>query len=367
LIVAVVGVGLIGGSVGLAARSRLAATVRGVDPHAEAALARGAIDSAHRDLGDALDGADAAFVAVPVDRLPGVVAEVLRAAPERCVVTDVGSTKRAVVEAGRDPRFVGGHPLAGSEAAGVEHAREDLFDGATWYLTPTTATQGVLLERLHRLLTGLGARPEAIDAEVHDRVMAAVSHLPHVVANVLVTRAAEALGTEHPPATGPSFRDATRVAGANPDLWGAIYAANRDALAIALDGAIADLQGVRDELRAGADLTAWQQRAAERRRVLLEAGLGQGAVREVRVAVPNRPGVIADIALTLGRAGINISDMALSPSPDNSQGEIALWVPDGRADETVKLVAGLGFAVLAPDGVTPPPNRRAGMASGGEA
>jgi prephenate dehydrogenase len=263
------------------------------------------------------------------------------------VVTDVGSTKHTVVEAGRDPRFVGGHPLAGSEASGVEHAREDLFDGATWYLTPTTATQGVLLERLHRLLTGLGARPAAIDADVHDRVMAAVSHLPHVVANVLVARAAEALGTERPPATGPSFRDATRVAGANPALWGAIYAANRDALAVALDGAIAELEHVRNELRTGADLTQWQERAAQSRRAVLEAGLGAGAVREVRVAVPNRPGVIADIALTLGRAGINISDMALSPSPDNSQGEIALWVPDGRADETAGLVADLGFAVIA--------------------
>ena len=347
MIVAVVGVGLIGGSVGLAARARLGATVRGVDPNAGAALQRGAIDSAHRDLGDALDGADAAFVAVPVDRLAEVVRDVLDCAPERCVVTDVGSTKRAVVETARDARFVGGHPLAGSEASGVEHAREDLFDGATWYLTPTTATQGVLLERLHRLLTGLGARPAAIEADVHDRVMAAVSHLPHVVANVLVARAVEALGSERPPATGPSFRDATRVAGANPELWGAIYAANRDALAVALDGAIADLQGVRDELRAGADLTAWQERAAERRRALLEAGLGPGAVHEVRVAVPNRPGVIAEIALTLGRAGINISDMALSPSPDNSQGEIALWVPDGRAGEAAGLVGELGFAVIA--------------------
>jgi prephenate dehydrogenase len=347
LIVAVVGVGLIGGSVGLAARSRLGATVRGFDPRADEAVARGAIHSAHRDLGDALDGADAAFVAVPVDVLAETVATVLEQAPRTCVVTDVGSTKRTVIGAAADPRFVGGHPLAGSEAAGVEHAREDLFDGATWYLTPTTATQGVLLERLHRLLTGIGAQPAAIDADVHDRVMAAVSHLPHVVANVLVARAAEALGTERPPATGPSFRDATRVAGANPGLWGAIYAANRDALAVALDGAIADLEGVRDELRAGADLTGWQERAAERRRALIEAGLGQGAVREVRVAVPNRPGVIADIALTLGRAGINISDMALSPSPDNSQGEIALWVPDERADEAAGLVAGLGFAVIA--------------------
>ncbi|MEA2394454.1 MAG: prephenate dehydrogenase [Solirubrobacteraceae bacterium] len=347
MIVAVVGVGLIGGSVGLAARERLGATVRGVDPRAAVALERGAIDSAHDDLAEALDGADAAFVAVPVDRLADTARAVLAAAPASCVVTDVGSTKRDVVRAAADPRFVGGHPLAGSEAAGVEHARADLFDGATWYLTPTSITQGVLLERLHRLLTGLGARPAALDADVHDRVMAAVSHLPHVLANVLVAQAAAALDGERPPATGPSFRDATRVAGANPDLWRAIYASNRDALGDALDGAIAELQRVRAELRAGADLGDWQRDAARRRRTLVEAGLTGDDVRELRVAVPNRPGVIADLALTLGRAGINISDMALSPSPDNSQGEIALWVPDARAAEATALVAGLGFAVVA--------------------
>ncbi len=348
MIVAVVGVGLIGGSIGLAARERLGATVRGFDPRADEAVARGAIHSAHRVLGDALDGADAVFVAVPVDRLADTVRSVLAQAPQSSVVTDVGSTKRAVVDAAADPRFVGGHPLAGSEAAGVEHARADLFDGATWYLTPTATTQGTLLERLHRLLTGLGAQPAVIEADVHDRVMAAVSHLPHVLANVLVAGATDALGTERPPATGPSFRDATRVAGANPELWGAIYHANRDALAEALDGAIAQLQRVRAEMRDGADLTAWQTEASDRRRALLEAGLGPGALHELRVAVPNRPGVIAEIALTLGRAGINISDMALSPSPDNSQGEIALWVPAARAQEAAGLVGDLGFAVIPP-------------------
>jgi prephenate dehydrogenase len=363
LIVAIVGVGLIGGSVGLAARNRLGATVRGVDPRADEAVARGAIHSAHRDLGDALDGADAVFVAVPVAALAQSVQAVLAEAPRTCVVTDVGSTKRTVVDAARDPRFVGGHPLAGSEAAGVEHAREDLFDGATWYLTPTATTQGTLLERLHRLLTGLGARPAVIDADVHDRVMAAVSHLPHVLANVLVAQATDALGTERPPATGPSFRDATRVAGANPELWGAIYRANHDALAVALGGAIAELERVRARLRAGDDLTAWQQDAAGRRRALLEAGLGPGALHELRVAVPNRPGVIAEIALTLGRAGINISDMALSPSPDNSQGEIALYVPDGSAGEAAGLVAGLGFAVVAPPPTVGPGAERPGGAT----
>jgi len=349
LIVAVVGVGVIGGSVGLAARRRLGATVRGVDPHASEALAAGAIDEAHDDLAAALDSADAAVVAVPLGALPETVAAVLAQAPAGCLVTDVGSTKRGVVAANGDERFVGGHPLAGSEAAGVAHAREDLFDGAVWYLTPTSTTSGIALERLHRFVSGLGAQPAAIDADTHDRMMAAVSHLPHVVANVLVAQAARALGGERLPPTGPSFRDATRVAGANPGLWPDIYLANRDALLHAIDDTVARLGAARAALAAGdrAALVAWQAEAAAEREALLEAGLVGGTVRELRAVVPNRPGVIADIALTLGREGINISDMALTPSPDFTRGEIALWVGADAAARAEELLSDLGFPVSA--------------------
>jgi prephenate dehydrogenase len=348
--VAVVGTGLIGGSVGLAARRRLGAHVRGVGPEADRAVARGAADEA-AELPAAVAEADAVFVAVPVSDLVETVAAVLAAAPPGCVVTDVGSTKRAVVAGCDDQRFVGGHPLAGGEAGGVDHAREDLFDGQTWYLTPTAATSGVLLERLHRTITGLGARPAVIDAETHDDLMAAVSHLPHVLANLLVSQAARALGKESgPPAlpqTGPSFRDATRVAGAHPALWEGIYLANRDALTAAIDQTVAALAEVRAALERGDGrwLGAWQRAAAADRRALMEAGLAGGPTRELRAAVPNRPGVIADLALTLARAGINISDMALSPSPDNTTGEVALWVPAPAAERAAALLAGLGFDV----------------------
>src|SRR5205807_5726590 len=170
-----------------------------------------------------------------------------------CVVTDVGSTKRAVVAAHDDPRFVGGHPLTGAETTGVRNARADLFEGATWYLTPTARTSGILYERLHRLLRALGARPAAIDAETHDAILAAVSHLPHVLANVLVSQAAATLaaGGERLPATGPSFRDATRVAGAPSAIWTDIYISNRDSIAIAIDQAIGSLQTARQALARG--------------------------------------------------------------------------------------------------------------------
>lgn len=346
---AVVGVGLIGGSIGLAAD----AEVRGWDPAdgvLEAALERGAVTTACGSLAEAVAGADIVFVAVPVGALPAVIAEALAAAGEDCVVTDVGSTKRSIVAAVDDPRFVGGHPLAGAETAGVEHARADLFRGATWYLTPTARTGGMLYERLHRFLVELGARPAALDAETHDALLATVSHLPHVLANVLVARAARVLSEEGErlPATGPSFRDATRVAGANTAIWRDIYLANADALVDAIDDTVRRLTEVRGALQArdAAAVAAWNEGAAGERRRLLEADLAGGAVHELRVAVPNRPGVVAEVALALGRAGVNILDMALYPAADMSSGTIALWV--ARADEAQALVEGLGLTVARP-------------------
>jgi prephenate dehydrogenase len=232
----------------------------------------------------------------------------------------------------------------------VQYARPDLFEGATWYLTPTATTSGVLYERLHRLLRGLGARPAAIEPETHDTILATVSHLPHVFANVLVSQAAQALaaGEERLPATGPSFRDATRVAGASSGVWRDIYLSNRDALASELHQTIGRLRRVREALLAGdaERITAWNDEAAADRRRLLEAQLAGGPLYELRASVPNRPGVIAQLALELGRAGVNITDMALYPAADMSDGVVALWIageePARRAHE---LIGKLGFPV----------------------
>jgi prephenate dehydrogenase len=351
--IAVVGVGLIGGSIGLAARERAGAEVVGYDPGGgvlETALEVGALDRAAPDAVAAVEGAEAAFVAAPVGALPGAVRAALAAAGEDCVVTDVGSTKRAVVDAVRDERFIGGHPLAGAANAGVRHARAELFDGATWYLTPTERTRGTLYERLHRLLSSFGARPAALDADTHDRMLATVSHLPHVLANVLVAQAARALSEEGErlPATGPSFRDITRVAGANTAIWRDIYLANADALIAAIDDASARLAQVRATLAAGDGeaVAAWNDSAREDRRRLLEADLAGGTVAELRVSVPNRPGVVAEVALALGRGGVNILDMALYPAPDRSSGYIVLWIAgEERAAQAEALVAGLGLPV----------------------
>ena len=351
--IALVGVGLIGGSIGLAAKRRLGATVAGYDNDASALeLARelGAIDRPAATIAEAVADAEAVFVAVPVGLLPDTVSAVLAAAPDACVVSDVGSTKRAVVAAVDDSRFVGGHPLAGAETAGVRYAREDLFDGATWYLTPTPTTSGILYERLHRLLRTLGARPVAIEPEAHDTILATVSHLPHVLANVLVAQAAQTLkaGGERLPATGPSFRDATRVAGAPSAIWTDIYVSNRDALAAGIDDTIVRLHAVRDALAASdaGRIADWNDAAAEDRRRLLEAQLAGGPLFELRASVPNQPGVVAQLALELGRAGVNITDMALYPAPDMSEGVVALWIAgEEQAVRAEELVGRLGFPV----------------------
>jgi prephenate dehydrogenase len=370
--VAILGVGLIGGSIGLAARARAGAEVCGYDPDLRvraSALALGALDTQADDVASAVADADVVFAAAPVGALPQTVALALAGAPPDCVVSDVGSTKRMLADAARDERFIGGHPLAGAESAGVEHAREDLFEGATWYLTPAKGrSAGVLYERLHRLLGRIGARPTAIDAATHDRLMACVSHLPHVLANLLVAQAVGLLADEpqgsgagagadrdlpaRVPAVGPSFRDATRVAGANGAIWTDIYMSNRDALIAGIDELSARLHDVRGRLAAGdaAAIGAWNEQARAAREALLGAGLAGGAegepVHELRASVPNRPGVIAEIALALGEAGVNILDLVLSPSQDNSQGTVALWIAgDSQAARAGELIAGLGFPV----------------------
>ena len=232
--VAIVGVGLMGGSLGLALRSLDGVEVRGVDPDPDAlrtALAMGAIEVASDSLEEGVAGARAVVLAAPVPELVGLARRALAAAPDDCVVTDLGSTKSGVLEAltpAERGRFIGGHPVCGGERTGVAFARDGLFRGTTWFLTPGAEARSDLFGYLHSLVASVGARPVAIDARVHDHLMALVSHLPHVLAGALVNQAADTApgGREALRSAGPSFTDLTRVAGSNPPLWADILLAN---------------------------------------------------------------------------------------------------------------------------------------------
>jgi len=347
---AILGVGLIGGSIGLAARERGLAEVTGYvrnPERAEECLRLGAVDRIADSIEAASADADVVICCASVSSLAEMAKRALAAAGPECVVTDVGSTKQELVEElGGDDRFIGGHPLAGAETAGVANARADLYEGARWYLTPTGIASGLLYDRLQRLVKDLGARPMAIEAAEHDQAMAAVSHLPHVFANQLAVQGKP--GTERLGALAPSLRDATRVAGSNPAIWGEIFATNHVAVTAAIRESIAGLEKAAEVIESADPerIAAWQAAAATERACLSAAETEGEATHELRVLVPNRPGILAELALALGKAGVNITDMSLDPTPDMSSGAISLWVAgEGEAEKAVACMSGLGHSV----------------------
>ncbi len=261
---AIVGVGLLGGSVAKAARlGGLARRIVGIGRDAgrlRPALDDGTLDFAVTDLDAGVREADFILLAAPVLTIEGLLERVWRAAPDGTLVTDVGSTKRNIVRASerlaatRPLAFVGSHPLAGSEQAGYRVARADLFRGATVVVTPTEATELAALKKTTEFWEALGARVSSLDPETHDRTVAAISHLPHLIACALVDGAVRV----EPAAldlAARGFRDTTRIAAGDPDMWTEIFLANRDALSASVEAfreALADLQRVIDAGRVDA-------------------------------------------------------------------------------------------------------------------
>jgi prephenate dehydrogenase len=228
----IVGVGLIGGSIGLAARRRrLVGRVLGVGRRRESleqARALGAVDEVCLDLAPAVHRAEVAVFCTPVDHIAGQVLETAAGCAPGTLLTDAGSTKAAIVAAveGRLPphvSFVGSHPLAGSEKRGPEHARADLFEGRLTVLTPVTTTPPEAVARTRAFWEALGCRVCTMTPEEHDAAVALTSHLPHLVASAL----ASIVPPELLPLAAGGFRDATRIAAGDPALWRAILVQNR--------------------------------------------------------------------------------------------------------------------------------------------
>ena len=327
----VVGTGLIGGSIGFALR-RLGWHVTGRDDdHERAARAveLGALDVAGTD-----PDADVAFVATPVG---AIAAEARRLVSATTIVTDVGSVKAPIVAAVDHPRFVGGHPMAGSEQEGVDGAHPDLFVGATWVLTPTSSTDAAAYARVQEVVSSLGASVVAVPPDRHDALVAVVSHVPHLTAAALMTLAAgraEEHATVLRLAAG-GFRDMTRVAAGHPGIWPDICAENRDAIVAALDELLARLAGVRETV-AGADRDALLSmlEAARHARVNLPSRVAAHAeeMAEMRVPVPDRPGVLAEITTLAGELGVNIADVEIAHSAEGDRGVLLLVIDAKDAD-----------------------------------
>jgi prephenate dehydrogenase len=271
--IGVVGLGLIGGSIALAARQLWPkALVIGVDNKdvLETAMRMHAIDVAADDL-IVLAEADVVILAAPVKANIGLLGELDDNVRQPAVVTDTGSTKREIVAAaGALPArftFVGGHPLAGAAQGGLEHARPDLFSGRPWLLTADGATDAgsAALAKLTEFIQALGAVPRVIGVQAHDRMLAFLSHLPQLTASALMQVVGDAVGQDGLALAGRGLADTTRLASSPPDIWRDIAATNADEIGPALDTLIALLQDLRRDLQEGdrlaevfADASRWR-------------------------------------------------------------------------------------------------------------
>jgi prephenate dehydrogenase len=352
---AIVGTGLIGASVGLAAKRVGVEHVAGydADPGALAvAVERGAVDDAAESLASAVEGAELAVVATPVARVAEDVAAALTAS-DGTTITDVGSTKGRLSSTVADRlRYIGGHPVCGSEARGPEHASAELFKGATWFLTPLTETEPERYRLLHGFVASLGAVPVAIDPDAHDRLLALTSHLPHALANVVLNHAGSLRVHGHEPlaAAGGSLRDMTRVAGANPRIWIDIFLDNAEELRAALGEhrrRVEELERALESADAGW-LARWIGEAAGNRRTLLEEAFTDvGELQRVRVHVPDRPGVLSGITQALGAEQINIEDFELQHLSPERGGTLSVLVAgEPEARRAADLLEAQGYSVI---------------------
>jgi len=334
---AIVGTGLIGGSIGLALRRR-GWYVTGADQDASRAaraLELGALDAVGVD-----PAAEITFLATPVRAIASAARTALAAGTG--VVTDVGGVKASIVASVDDERFLGGHPMAGSEQDGVDGADADLFAGAVWVLTPTPATSDATYAAVRAAVTDLGAEVVALTPEHHDALVAVVSHVPHLTAATLM-QLADDRSTEHRAllrlAAG-GFRDMTRIAAGHPGIWPDICAENREAIGEVLATLIASLQRVRDVVARDdrAALLALLERARSARVNLPSRVARAGDLCEVRVPVPDRPGVLAEVTTLAGALDVNIADLEIAHSSEGERGVLILVVEALAAD---RLRAGL--------------------------
>jgi prephenate dehydrogenase len=349
----IIGTGLVGGSVGLALR-RAGITVRGYDrdpTRAERAAQLGAVDEAVTSVAEAAADADIVFVAVPVSAIAAAVVDALDAGAR--VVTDVGSVKGPVVAtvASERPelsaRYVGGHPMAGSEQDGVDGADADLVVGATWVLTPTDSTDAEAFATVRSLLAQLDAEVFAITPDDHDALVAVVSHVPQLAATTLMDVAA-LRGSSHAlllRLAAGGFRDMTRIAAGHPGIWPDICIANRDAIVAALDEYVAALDAVRALVEAGdrSGLLEVLERARTARRSLPSGIPTDAPLVELRVPIPDEPGALAEVTTLAGTLGVNIADIEIAHSVEGRGGVLVLLIAAADADAFVDALAEHGY------------------------
>jgi prephenate dehydrogenase len=336
----IVGVGLIGGSVGLAAGAS-GWDVVGVDsPDVLARAAQSGVIDRASTLKEVRE-TDLVVLAAPISKVTDLVGDLT---PTDALITDVASAKGSIVRRAEDLglRFVGGHPMAGSQLSGVANASPNLFEGARYFLTPTDRTDPEDYREVSGFVRELGAVPTAVDPEKHDLLMAALSHLPHLMAAALLKVASD-ISPEALSFAGPSFRDLTRVGASNPELWSDILAENAPALGEALAAFAGAMAQLGSEIKDREIMSGRFRQAREAYDalggILVEKG---GANVDVAIPVENRPGVFAEVTTLMGSNNINILDLYVRHS-NTERAALVLTLDAEAAQEARRLLRTAGF------------------------
>lgn len=316
---------------------------------------RGVLTHLCADAREAAAGADLVVISTPVRSISGLVQECMAAEPSPRLITDLGSTKTQVLrelDSQSRSSFIGGHPMCGGETAGVRYARPNLFDGATYFLCPPEELPDELFEFMHSFVSCLGARPITIEPETHDRIMALISHVPHVLANVMMSEVGsfEHRGRRALYCTGPSFRELTRVAGANPTMWREIFLENREALVESLRTVATNIHMFCDDLEREDELGvagAIAKAAAYRQELLHKGDLEPAALYQITVRIPDEPGLLSRVMTALGDANINIEDLTLHHYSRKVGGDLVLYVTgEGTAATAGAVLETMGFPTV---------------------
>jgi len=354
--VAVLGTGLIGTSVAMAA-ARAGCRVTGWDLDEDTvtrAAARSGLDPRPR-LEDAVAEADLVIVATPIGAVASIVAAALRSAPG-AIVTDAASVKEHIVadvlhslmdEASASSRYVPGHPMGGSERSGPEHASASVVDGIVWVVAPHIGTAEAHARSVEAWIGRLGARPVRLTPERHDRLVAMVSHLPQVASTSLMGLAAteEADEPELLLLAAGGFRDLTRLAASQPALWSEILIANRDQVASAIDLFASRLLDLREAILQGdgAAVEGVFDRAKQARLGLATKPTVRSGVAVWQVEIPDEPGALARITAVLGEGEVNIEDLQIVHSPEGGRGTVHLTVAAGSAGSSAEVLTRGGY------------------------
>jgi prephenate dehydrogenase len=357
--IAVLGVGLIGGSLALAfKRAGIGNRIIGVSRQEtiDRAVEQNVIDAGftYEDLESAVEQADYVFLCTPISRILELLPRCLDAAMSGCVVTDVGSTKRTVVEAaGAHPRsdvsFIGGHPMAGSEWKGVDAADPFLFQNAIYVLTPGVNAPRERVDRMIEMVARIGAHVMEMDPDTHDRVAAAISHVPQMMATALVGlvgRMNERDGLPLKMAAG-GFRDMTRIASSPFEMWRDICATNAVPIKETIDAYIAVLGSLREHIDTEALADDFAYANEVRDRIPRDSKGFLQPLHELLLVVEDKPGVIAHVASSLADAGINVRDIEVLKVREGEGGSLRLGF--GEAEDkasAIRILNALRYTVL---------------------